>query len=202
MKLYFTPGACSLAPHIALREAGLRFDLEPVDLGTKRTKCGADFTKVNAKGYVPALALDDGQVLTECATLVEYIADQNPESNLAPKAGSIERYRLREWLGFIASELHKGFGPLFGDKAPESYKDVVRANLAARFGYLDKHLAGKQFLMGSQFTVADAYCFTIVGWSSHVGISLDRWPNLKAYMDRVAKRPNVQATLKAEGLAA
>jgi len=202
MKLYFTPGACSLAPHIALREAGLRFDLEPVDLGTKRTKGGADFTKVNAKGYVPALALDDGQVLTECATLVEYIADQNPESNLAPKAGSIERYRLREWLGFIASELHKGFGPLFGDKAPESYKDVVRANLAARFGYLDKHLAGKQFLMGSQFTVADAYCFTIVGWSSHVGISLDRWPNLKAYMDRVAKRPNVQATLKAEGLAA
>ena len=201
MKLYFSPGACSLSPHIALREAGLGFDLEQVDLGTKKTKAGADFTQVNPKGMVPVLRLDDGAYLTEGPAIVQYIADKAPATGLAPANGTIERYRLQEWLNYITSELHKGFTPLFKANTPDDYKPIARENLVARFDYLNRHLANRQYLMGDRFTVADAYCFTVVSWSKYQNIALDRWPNLKAYADRVAARPKVQEALKAEGLA-
>jgi glutathione S-transferase len=183
MKLYYTPGACSLSPHIVLREAGLDFDLEQVDLRSKQTKSGADFRAVNPKGSVPALQLDNGEVLTEGAVMVQYLADQQPAAKLAPPAGSWERVRLQEWLNYIASELHKGFSPLFNPKASEEWKQIVKANLAQRFAYLAKSLDGKKFLMGDGFTVADAYLFTILSWSKNTGVDLA-----------------VQATLKAEGL--
>ena len=200
MKLYYSPGACSLSPHIALREAGLNFELEQVDLKAKKTKTGADFTQINPKGQVPALKLDNGEVLTEGPAVVQYIADQKPASGLAPAAGSIGRYRLQEWLNFLTSEIHKSFSPLFRPNTPEDYKPIIKETLAAKFGHLDKHLAGKSYLMGDQFTVADAYCFTVVGWSKYHKMDLGTWPNLKAYMDRVAARPKVQEALKAEGL--
>lgn len=200
MKLYFSPGACSLSPHIVLREAGLPFDLEQVDLKAKTTKAGADFTQINPKGQVPALKLDSGEVLTEGPAVVQYIADQKPASGLAPAAGSLDRYRVQEWLNFMTAEIYKGFSPLFRPNTPEDYKPIVKDALAAKFGILDKHLAGKSYLMGNQFTVADAYCFTVVGWSKYHKIDLAAWPNLKAYMDRVAARPKVQEALKAEGL--
>ncbi|MGH6932856.1 MAG: glutathione transferase GstA [Dongiaceae bacterium] len=202
MKLYYSPGACSLSPHIALREAGLKFDLEQVDLGTKKTKSGADYSKVNPKGYVPALQLDSGQVLTEAAVLAQYIADQKPEANVMPRAGSPERYRAQEWLNYIATEVHKGFSPLFYDTTPDGYKQTVKDTLAKKFAYLDKQLAGKKYLMGDQFSVADGYLFTILGWAPLLKISLDAYPNVGAYLSRVAARPAVQAALKAEGLAA
>ena len=201
MRLYFTPGACSLAPHIALREAGLDFELEQVDLQAKRTKSGADYTEVNPKGYVPALRLEDGQVLTEAATVLQYVADRKPEAGLAPAPGSIERYRLQEWLNFIATELHKGFSPLWKPDTPEAYKTVVKDNLAKRFSHLDQRLAGNQYLVNDRFTVADAYAFVIANWAKHFGIDLAPWPNLAAHRDRVAARPKVQEALKAEGLA-
>ncbi len=200
MKLYYYPGACSLSPHIALREAGLKFDLEQVDFETGRTKKGEDFAKVNPKGYVPALMLDDGQVLTETATIVQYIADKAPGAKLAPQAGTMERYRLQEWLNYIATELHKSFGPLFASDTPKDYQEIVKKNLAKRFDYLEKHLAGRQHLTDSGFTIADGYCFTVLGWAGQVGISLDKWPNIKAYHARIAARPAVAAALKAEGL--
>ena len=200
MKLYFTPGACSLAPHIALREAGLSFDLEQVDLAKKTTKGGEDFNKVNPKSYVPALELDDGQVLTEVAAVVQYVADQKPDTGLAPRPGTLDRYRLQEWLTFIGSELHKGFGPLFRPTTPEAYKTIIKENGARRLAFVDQQLEGKDYLMGSGFTVADAYCFTIVSWTKFFDVSLDGWPSLKAYMDRVGTRPQVQAALQAEGL--
>ena len=156
MKLYFTPGACSLAPHIALREAGLSFGLEQVDLAKKTTKGGEDFNKVNPKGYVPALELDDGQVLTEVAAVVQYVADQKPDTGLAPRPGTLERHRLQEWLTFISSELHKGFGPLFRPTTPEAYKPIIKENGARRLAFVDQQLEGKDYLMGSDFTVADA----------------------------------------------
>jgi glutathione S-transferase len=199
MKLYYSPGACSLAPHIALREAGIKFELEQVDLGKKVTKSGADFLKINPKGYVPTLALDDGSILTEVATLQQYIADQNAGANLLPRSG-IERYRGLEWLTFISTELHKGFSPLWYPTTPDSYKATVKEKLGTRFALLDAHLAKNEYLMGKQFTVADAYCFTIVNWANFQKMSLDAWPNLKAYMARVGARPQVQAALKAEGL--
>ncbi len=200
MKLYYAPGACSMAPHIALREAGLGFELEKVDLAAKKTEHGADFTSINPKGYVPALALDEGEVLTEVQVVLQYIADQAPGSNLAPRPGSIERYRLQEWLGFIATELHKGFGPLWKPNTPDVYKPVVRENLGRRFDYLDGQLGGRDYLTGSGFTVADAYSFTILNWANLHDIDLSRWPNLKAYVGRVAARPKVQEAMRAEGL--
>jgi glutathione S-transferase len=200
MKLYFSPGACSLSPHIVLREAGLAFDLEQVDLGSKKTKKGADFARVNPKGYVPALVLDDGEVLTEGPAIVQYLADLAPEAGLAPKAGTMDRYRVQEWLNFITSELHKGFSPLFRPDTPEDYKTIAKENLAKRFAFLDQHLAAKRYLMDGQFTVADAYCFTVVNWSNFVGLDLGRWPNLKAYLARVGGRPKVAEAMKAEGL--
>lgn len=201
MKLYYSPGACSLSPHIALHEAGLKFDIEEVDLGTKKTKSGADYAKINAKGYVPTLQLDNGQVLTEAAVVVQYIADQKPEANLLPRAGTPERYRAQEWLNYIAAEVHKGFAPLWSDATPDAYKQTVKDNLAKKFAYLDKHLAGKKFLLGDQFSVADGYLFTVLGWTKFMNMSLDAYPNLSAYTVRIAGRPAVQTALKAEGLA-
>jgi glutathione S-transferase len=162
VKLYYAPGACSMAPHIALREAGLGFELEKVDLAAKKTEHGADYLSVNPKGYVPALALDNGEVLTEVQVVLQYIADQAAESNLTPQPGSIDRYRLQEWLGFIATELHKGFAPLWKPNTPDSYKPIVHENLERRFDYLDGQLDGRDYLAGAGFTIADAYCFTIL----------------------------------------
>lgn len=200
MKLYYSPGACSLSPHIVAMEAGIALAIEKVDLASKKTETGGDFTAINPKGYVPTLVLDDGKVLTEGPAIVQYLADQKPASNLAPAAGSFDRYRVQEWLNFITSELHKGFSPLFRPNTPDAYKAIARENLEKRFGFLDKHFAKNDYLMGKQFTVADAYCFTCLNWTNFLKIPVDTWPNVKAYMARVAARPNVQATLKAEGL--
>ena len=198
MKLYLTPYACSLSPHIALREAGIAFDIEVVDLGTKRTKSGGNYTSVNPKGYVPALEIEGGQVLTEGPAIVQYIADQKPASKLAPPAGSFERYRLQEWLNFISSELHKSVGPLFSDATPAAWKETLKTRVAGRFDTLSKSLQGKDYLMGSTFTVADAYLFVILSWTSHVGIDLSKWPVLTAYFERIKARPAVKAALDAE----
>lgn len=200
MKLYYSPGACSLSPHIALREAGYKFDTEQVDLGTKKTKDGADYTKINPKGYVPALQLDNGELLTEGVAIVNYLADQKPEANLLPKNGGMERYRAQEWLTFISSEIHKTFGPLFNPKTPDAFRTMAVEKLGQRFDFLSKHLDGKQYLMGSQFSAADAYLFTVASWADHLKIDLGKWPTLKAYLGRVAGRPAVQAAMKAEGL--
>ncbi len=197
MKLYYSPGACSLSPHIALREAGLAFDAETVDLSSKKTKSGADYRAINPKGAVPALQLDNGQVLTEGSAIVQYIADQKPATKLAPAAGSLERYRLQEWLNYIASEIHKGFSPLFHPKATDEWKQVIKDQLAAKFDYLSKQLQGKDYLMGA-FSVADGYLFTILGWTKHLNIDLAKWPVLAQYYERVAARPAVKATLEAE----
>ena len=197
MKLYLTPYACSLSPHIALREAGIPFDIEVVDLGTKKTKSGGSYTSVNPKGYVPALEIEGGQVLTEGPAIVQYIADQKPASKLAPPAGSFERYRLQEWLNFITSELHKSFGALFSNP-PEAWKETLKTRIAGRFDMLSKSLQGKDYLMGSTFTVADAYLFVILSWTGHVGIDLSKWPVLTAYFERIKARPAVKAALDAE----
>jgi glutathione S-transferase len=200
MKLYFSPGACSLAVHIALREAGLAFDLEQVDLKAKQTKSGADYWAINGKGSVPALALDDGQVMTEVAVLVQDIADLAPAKKLAPPAGMPARLKLQEWLNYIATEIHKGVSPLFNPKAPEEWRVVVRGLVSARFNFLEKNLAGKSYLMGEGFSVADGYLFTILRWAVFHKFDLAIWPNLKAFFDRVGQRPAVSAALKAEGL--
>jgi glutathione S-transferase len=200
MKLYYSPGACSLSPHIALREAGLPFDLQKVDLNSKEMAGGGNFTAVNPKGYVPALTLDDGQMLTEGPAIVQYIADRNPESGLAPKAGTLERYRLMEWLNFISSELHKTFAPLFHPEVAAEWRQASRDRIAQRLDIVEKHLQGKDYLMGKQFTVADGYLFTVLNWSKFVGFDLGKWPLVQAYLARVAARPKVQEALKAEGL--
>jgi glutathione S-transferase len=200
MKLYYTPGACSMAPHIALREAGLSFDLEKVDLMGKKTETGADFTTINPKGYVPALQLDNGQVLTEVGVLLQYIADQKPASGLAPAAGTLERYRLMETLNFIATELHKSFGPLFNPASTDEAKKAAIDMIGKRFGYLDQQLAGKQYLLGDTFTVADCYFGTVLGWGQYAKRDVSPWPAFGAYAGRVMSRPAVLETLKAEGL--
>jgi len=200
MKLYFAPGACSLSPHIVLEETGIAAETEQVNNQEKKTKTGKDYWTVNPKGQVPALQLDNGEMLTEGPVIVQYLADQKPASGLVPPAGSIERYRVQEWLNFITSELHKSFGPIFRPTTPDAYKSISRENLGKRFDWLDKQLAGKQYLMGDKFTVADAYLFTVLRWSPRVEIDIAKWPNLKGYVDRVAARPKVQAAMKAEGL--
>jgi glutathione S-transferase len=200
MKLYFSPGACSLAVHIALREAGLPFDLEQVDLKEKKTKSGADYWVVNGKGSVPALALDDGKVTTEVAVLLQYVADSAPAKTLAPAVGTPERLKLLEWLNYVATEIHKGVSPLFNPKAPGEWREVVRGLVTARFNFLDKNLAGKTHLLGNAYSVADGYLFTILRWAIFHKFDLASWPNLKAFFDRVAARPAVQAALKAEGI--
>jgi len=200
MKLYYSPGACSLSPHIVLEEGIFRYENERVDLASGKTETGADYRTINSNGYVPALLLDDGQVLTEGPAIVQYLADRAPETRLAPPVGSMERYRLMEWLNFISTELHKSFGTLFNPQAPEAWKDLVKTQLARRFDYVNSRLDGKVWLMGDDFTVVDAYLFTVLGWGNYVGVDLAPWPNLIAYQGRVAARPAVQAALKAEGL--
>jgi glutathione S-transferase len=179
----------------------LNFELEQVDLRTKKTKSGADFLKVNPKGQVPVLVTNDGKMLTEGPAVVQYIADQKPEAKLAPPCGSFDRSRLQEWLNFITSELHKSFSPLFAPNTPEEYKTIIKENLAKRFAGLDAHLAENQYVMGSRFSVADAYAFVVVGWAKPMKIDLAKWKNLTAYLDRIAARPKVQEAMKAEGLA-
>jgi glutathione S-transferase len=200
MKLYYAPGACSLSPHIVSREAGIPVELKKVNLKDKVVEGGADFRTVNGKGYVPALELDNGQVLTEGPVIVQYLADQKPESGLAPKAGSFERYRLQEWLNFITAEIHKGFSPLFKPNTPDEYKKIVRENLAGRFDWLNQQLAGKDYLMGKSFSVADAYLFTVLTWTKPLQIDLGKWPNVAAFLARVSARPKVKEAMKAEGL--
>ncbi|HVV52132.1 MAG TPA: glutathione transferase GstA [Polyangia bacterium] len=198
MKLYFAAHACSLSPHIALREAGLPFELERVDLGSKRTASGEDFRTVNPKGYVPALKLDDGQVLTEGAVIVQWIADQRPESGLIPPAGGMARYRAQEWLHFIATELHKGFAPLYNKLTPEALRAATREKLAARFAVLAAAVDAHPYLMGPTFTVADGYAFyTLRTWKRLVKPELPH-PGLQAYFDRLLARPAVRAALDAE----
>ena len=200
MKLYFSPGASSLAPHIALREAGLRFELERVSLKSKKTAGDADFLRINPKGYVPALQFEDGTVLTEGPAIMLWVGDQVPEKRLAPAPGTMERYHLIEWLNFIATELHKNFGALFDPTAPDAAKAAARARLEKRLDYLDKALGDAPFLLGEHFTVADAYLFTVLGWGRFVDVDLTRWPHLAAYAGRIGVRPKVIDTLKAEGL--
>jgi glutathione S-transferase len=200
MKLYYSTGACSLSPHIVLLEAGLPFTVEKVDLKTKKTAAGIDFLTINTKGAVPALQLDDGRVLTEGPAIVQYLADQKPDSGLAPRAGTFERYQLMEILNYITSELHKGYGPLFNPKISADWKASVLLNLDKKFAWLSGHLGNKTYLMGNTFMVADAYLFTVLRWSDHVGIDLTPWPVLTAYQSRVALRPKVQQALKDEGL--
>lgn len=201
MKLYYAPGACSLAPHIVLLEAGLPFSTERVDLRAQphTTESGVDYKTLNAKGYVPTLALDNGDVLTEAAVVVQYIADQAPEQGLAPACNTFERYRVQEWLNFISAELHKGFGPFWKPDTPQEQKDATWARLSQWFDWLAPQLAGKDYLMG-QFSVADAYLFTILRWPDHFKLPLERWPALQAYRSRVAARPAVQQALKDEGI--
>lgn len=201
MKLYYLPGACSLAANIALREASLKFDLVKVDRQTKRAADGLDFNEVNPKGYVPALTLDSGETLTENVAVLQYIADRNPAAKLAPAAGTMERYRLVEWLAFINSELHKSFGPLFRKDAPDDTKNYARRNIATRAGWLNSNLGARSFLMGEQFTVADAYLFVVLGWGARAGVDLAQWPQLQGLVARVGARANVIEALKSEGLA-
>jgi len=200
MKLYFAPGACSLSPHIVLREAGQPVDLVQVDLREKKIKENGDFFKINPKGQVPTLETDDGFVLTEGPVIVQYIADQAPNAKLAPPTGSKERYQVQEWLNFITSELHKNFGALFRPTTPDAYKEIARQTIEARLKWVDQKLAGKNYLMGDNFTVPDAYLFVITTWAQRMNISLDAYPNLKAFRDRMAARPKVQEAMKAEGL--
>ncbi len=200
MKLFIWPGACSLSPHIVSREAGIELQLAELDRGERKTADGTVLSTVNPKNQVPVLELDDGQRLTEGPVIVQYLADQKPGSGLLPPPGTIERYRVQEWLNFVTSELHKTFGPLFRPTTPDDYKKISRDYLGQRFDWIDQHLAGKQYLMGDKFTVADAYLFTVLRWSPRVGIELGRWPNIAAYLDRVAARPKVQEAMQAEGL--
>lgn len=198
--LYYSPAACSLSPHIVLREAGLPFELHKVSLATKTVEGGGNLAEVNPKGQVPTLVLDDGTVLTEGPAIVQWIADRRPEAGLAPPNGTIDRYRLQGWLNFVTSEVHKTFTPLFDRTAGEETKELFRGVLAKKLAFLDAHFASHAFLMGDAFTVADAYCFTCVNWAGFVKIDLSPYPNLQAYTARVAARPHVQEALKAEGL--
>lgn len=203
MKLYYARGTCSLSAHIVAREAGLSIKLERVDILTKphRTETGADFTAINPKGYVPALSLDDGELLTEGVAIVQFLADLSPQSALAPVAGTIERYRFQEWLTFISSELHKMFSPwLFHPEHGELAADVARAKIAERFAFLDAHLATRPYLLGERFSAADAYAFTIVGWAAPTHIDLAPFRQLRHYVERIGTRPMVKEAMRAEGL--
>jgi len=200
MKLYYSPGACSLSPHIVLRESGLEFTLALASTKTKKLADGTDFHTVHAKGYVPLLELDDGQRLSEGPAIVQYIADQVPDRKLAPTAGTMARYRVMEWLNFITSELHKGFTPLFNPAMPEEARGIYRKKLSERFGWVEQQLAGRDYLMGADFSVADAYLYTVSRWCVHVGVDITHLPNLSAFMARMDARPAVLAAKKAEGL--
>lgn len=200
MKLYYSRGACSLAVHIALYEAGLSFQTERVDSKTKVMESGGDFRTINPRGYVPVLVLDNGEQLTEAGVLLQYVADLKPAAGLAPPAGTMPRYRLMEWLTYISSELHKSYSPLFSPNTPEDYKPVVKEHIAQRLAYVEGKLAGRQYLLGEQFSIADAYLFVVVNWSKAVSVDLTAYANLQRFQERVAKRPGVQSALRAEGL--
>jgi len=201
MKLFYSPGACSLSPHIALREAGIPFTLVKVDLKNKKVESGEDFNGVNGKGYVPALQLDNGQVLTEGPAIVQYIADQQPDSGLAPRWGTFERYQLMEMLNYTGSELHAGFHPIFTPGTSPEAKAAAVENLGKKFDWLSKRITGGKYVLGDTFTVADAYLFTILRWTDFAKMDRGKWPTLAAYFELVGRRPQVQAALKAEGLA-
>jgi glutathione S-transferase len=200
MKLYYSPGACSLSPHIALLEAGLPYDLVKVDLRAKTLENGDDYLKVNPKGQVPALALDSGELVTEGPVIVQMIADKVAAKNLAPARDSAERYKLLEWLNFITSEVHKNFGPLFSPVLADDAKAFFKDRVMAKFKYIDSQLPGRDYLMGKQFTVADGYLFTMLAWADRMKFDLSSMPNLLAYKDRVGARPKVQEALTKEGL--
>jgi glutathione S-transferase len=200
MQLFYSPGACSLASHITAREAGIPVTLERADTKTKKLVDGSDYLAVNSKGAVPALKLDNGQVLTEGVAIMQYLADQKPESKLAPAAGTLERYRLQEWLNYITSEVHKSYSPLWNPNADPKVKEYTLANLEKKLDWINGQLAAKQYLTGNNFTVADAYLYTVVNWSFFLGMNLDKWPALKEFHARVAARPKVQEALEAEGL--
>jgi glutathione S-transferase len=200
IKLYYAPGVCSLSPHIVLRETNTPFALVKTDIRAKKVEDGSDFFTVNPNGYVPALKLDDGTILTEGPAIVQYIADKAGATSLAPANGTLERYKLQSWLNFVSTELHKGFSPLFNPKMPAEGKAVVGERLHERFAYLEKHLSAHDFLMGSQFTLADAYLFTVLGWTKPLAIDMGRYPNLEAYRARILARPAVRDAMRAEGL--
>lgn len=200
MKLYYSPGSCALAPHIVLCELGLAHELEKVDLKSHTTADDVDYYSVNPKGYVPALQFDDGRVLTEGPAIAQYLADQKPEAGLLPPAGSIERARVHEWLTFTGTELHKNFSTLFNPSAAEEWKAAARGNLEKRFGYVDQALQGRQYLLGDQFSIADAYLFVVSGWAGVMQIDMAAWPTLTAFRQRVSERPAVQEAMRAEGL--
>jgi glutathione S-transferase len=200
MKLYYLKGACSLASHIALYESGLPFEVASLDRATRITSDGKEFDKLNPKGYVPVLLLDNGEVITENVAVLQYVADLVPAKKLAPTAGTMERTRLQEWLAFINSEVHKSFSPLFNPAAPAEAKDYTKINLTRRLDWLESSWGSRAFLMGEQFTVADAYLYTVFGWLKGGGLDPDKWPTLKRYHERVGARPAVQQARKAEGL--
>jgi len=200
MKLYYSPGACSLSPHIALLEAGLPYDLVKVDLRAKKLENGDDFLAVNPKGQVPALALDSGELVTEGPVIIQMIADRAKDKNLAPARDSAERYKLLEWLNFITTELHKNFSPLFQPAIPDDVKTFFKDRLTAKFKYIDGQLAGRDYLLGKQFSVADGYLFVMLSWADRVKLDLSGFSNLTAYKTRVAARPKVQEALQKEGL--
>jgi glutathione S-transferase len=200
MKLFYSSGACSLSPHIVAREAGIELRLQKVDLKTKTISADGDFFAINPKGYVPTLQLDDGEILTEGPAIVQYLADLKPEKGLAPPAGTMPRYHLQEWLGFINSELHKTSSPLFRPDTPAETRAERQAYLNKRYGLVEKQLAGQPYLLGDRFTAADAYLFTVTNWAAPVKFDLSPFPNIRAFQERVAARPAVQAAMRAEGL--
>lgn len=199
MKLYYSPGSCSLASHIVAEEAGLSLDYEKVDIRAHKTEKGTDYTTINPKGYVPCLGLDDGGILTENVAVLQFLGDRKPEAGLVPAPTSPERYRLQEWLAFINSELHKSFGPLFRSQ-DESVKNEAKEKIATRYAIVEKHLQGKSYLMGANFSVADAYLYVTLRWAGALKIDMSGFPNLTALRERAEARSGVQAALKAEGL--
>ena len=201
MKLYYAPGACSLSVRISLHEAGLDAEFERVDIPTKFTERGYDYTAINPKGYVPTLQLDNGQILTEGPAIVQYLADLKPEAKLAPANGSWQRYQLQEWLNFISTEIHKQFSPLFNAANPDSVKDAQKTKLAQRFGEISPLLEKQDYLTGSDFSVADAYLFTVLGWSKYFHIDLNQWPGIAGFVERVSARPAVAAAVEFEAQA-
>lgn len=200
MKLYFSPGACSLAPHIVLHEAGLAFQAVKTNTRERSTSDGSDFLRVNPKGYVPALLLDNGESLTECPAILQYLADLRPESGLLPPVRSMDYYRVLEWVAFVATELHKGFGPIFRPGTPDDLKASTRERVAGRLDYSSRQLEGRDFAVGTQFTIADAYLYVVLGWMKPAGLDRDRWPVLRDYHARIGARPAVKAARQAEGL--
>jgi len=199
-KLYYVPGTCALCPHIILHEANVEFTLDKVGRSDKKTESGQDYNAINPKGYVPALVMDNGQLLTEVAVIAQYIADQVPGKKLSPGAGTLEHYRMQELLNFIATEIHKSFSPLFNPKLADDAKAILKERLNGRIGIAAKMLADKDYLTGKDFTIADAYLYTVLRWSPRMGVDLATWPALQDYMERIAARPSVRAALKEEGL--